>query len=80
MCFEVTEQEIREAIYGKMNTVAIEEMKKKTKVKDRLSKNPEDNTYIDVMSLPESRVWIRYRGRVIAGVKANFNKNEITSL
>ena len=27
--------------------------------------------YIHVMSLPESRVWIRYRGRVVAGVKAN---------
>ena len=36
------------------------EMKKKTNVKDRLSEDPEDNTYIHVMSLPESRVWISY--------------------
>ena len=35
MCFEVTEQEIKEAIYSKMNTVAIEEMKKKHKVKEK---------------------------------------------
>ena len=35
-------------------------------------------THIHVMSLPESRVWIRHRGRVIAGVKANF-KNSYTN-
>ena len=56
MCFEVTEQAIKEAIYTRMNKVAPEEMKNKTKVRDRLSENPEDNTYIHVMSLPESRV------------------------
>ena len=80
MCFEVTEQEIKEAIYIIMNKVALEEMKKKTKVKDRLSEDPEDNTYIHVMSLPESRVWIRYRGRVIAGVKANFKNSHTNDL
>ena len=80
MCFEVTEREIKEAIYIRMNKVALEEMKKKTKVKDRLSEDPEDNTYIHVMSLPESRVWIRYRGRVIAGVKANFKNSHTNDL
>ena len=44
-------------------------------IQDRLSEDPEDNTYIHVMSLQESRVWIRYRGRVIAGVKANFKNS-----
>ena len=29
---------------------------------------------LNARMLPESRVWIRYRGRVIAGVKANFKK------
>ena len=80
MCFEVTEREIKEAIYIRMNKVALEEMKKKTKVKDRLSEDLEDNTYIHVMSLPESRVWIRYRGRVIAGVKANFKNSHTNDL
>ena len=52
MCFEVTEREIKEAIYIyiriyiRMNKVAIEKMRKKIKVKDRLSEDPEDNTYI----------------------------------
>ena len=50
---------MRKLSYTRMNKVALEEMKKKTKVKDRLSEDPEDNTYIHVMSLPESRVWIR---------------------
>ena len=80
MCFEVTEQEIKEAIYIRMNKVALEEMRKKTKVKDRLSEDPEDNTYIHVMPLTESRVWIRYRGRVIAGVKANFKNSHTNDL
>ena len=82
MCFDnITEQEIKEAMYVKMNKMAIEEMKKKPKVKDRLSEDPEANTYIHVMSLPDTRVWIRYRGRVIAGVKANFknsHKNDLS--
>ena len=39
-----------------MNKVAIEEMENKTKEKDRVSEDPEDNMYIHVMSLPESRV------------------------
>ena len=35
MCFDnITEQEIKEAMYVKMNKMAIEEMKKKPKVKD----------------------------------------------
>ena len=76
MCFDnITEQEIKEAMYVKMNKMAIEEMKKKPKVKDRLSEDPEANTYIHVMSLADTRVWIRYRGRVIAGVKANFKNS-----
>ena len=63
-----------------MNKVAIEEMEKKTKEKDRVSEDPEDNMYIHVMSLPESRVWIRYRGRAIAGVKAYFKNSHINDL
>ena len=34
--------------------------------------HPEENSYINKMSLPRVRVWIRYRARAIAGVKGNF--------
>ena len=50
-------------------------MNAKKKVSDRLSDNSEDNTYIHQLSLPESRIWIRYRGRAISGVKGNFKNS-----
>ena len=49
-------------------------------MKDRLSEDLEENTCIHVMSLPESGVWIRYSGRVIAGVKANFKNSHTNDL
>ena len=52
--------------------------KEKKKVRDRLTENPEDNSYINTMSLPDTRIWIRYRGRAITGVKGNF-KNSHTN-
>ena len=55
-----------------MNEAALNEMTNSTKVNDRLTENPKDNTYIHCMSHPQSRIWIRYRARAIAGVKANF--------
>ena len=58
-----------------MNEEAILEIQSKKKVSDRLSDNPEENTYIHQLSLPESRVWIRYRGRAISGVKCNFKNS-----
>ena len=42
------------------------------KVSDRLSDNPEDNSYIKIMSLPLARVWFRYRARAIAKIISNF--------
>ena len=47
-------------------------MQSKVKVSDRLSDDPEDNFYINNMSLTRARVWIRIRARAIAGVKGNF--------
>ena len=41
------------------------------KVADRVSDNSSDNKYLDRMGLTHSRIWIRYRGRAIRGVKAN---------
>ena len=75
MFFETTEAAIKEAVRQKMNEEALTEMKAKKKVSDRLSDNPEDNTYIHQLSLPESRIWIRYRGRAISGVKGNFKNS-----
>ena len=58
-----------------MNKEALEEMQNKKKVSDRLTENPEDNSYIHTLSLPETRIWIRYRGRAINGVKGNFKNS-----
>ena len=62
-----------------MNEQALDEMKNSTKVSDRLTDNPQDNTYIHCLSLPQTRIWIRYRARSIAGVKAN-NKQSHSDL
>ena len=53
-------------------------MEEKVKVRDRLSEDPEnddDNNYINRIPVPLARVWLRYRGRAIAGVKGNFKKS-----
>ena len=42
-----------------------EAMEKQKKVSDRLTDNPEDNSYIKILSLPLARVWFRYRARAI---------------
>ena len=61
-----------------MKEEALLEMQSKKKVRDRLTENPEDNSYIHTLSLPDTRIWIRYRGRAINGVKGNF-KNSHTN-
>ena len=58
-----------------MNEKALEDMRNSNKVSDRLTDNPQDNTYIHCLSLPQTRIWIRYRARAIAGVKANFKQS-----
>ena len=80
MCFETTEQVIKDAVWNKMNEEALQEMQKKKKVKDRLTENPKDNSYIHELSLPETRIWIRYRGRAITGVKGNFKNSHTNDL
>ena len=74
MFFDTTEGAIKNAVWQKMNEEALVEMQSKKKVSDRLSDNPEDNSYILQLSLPESRVWIRYRGRAISGIKCKFSE------
>ena len=45
------------------------------KVNDRISDDPEEQSYLEYMSLPESRIWMRLRARSITGVKANNKKS-----
>ena len=54
-------------------------MQNSRKVGDRWTDNPMDNAYLKYMSLPNSRIWMRYRARSIAGVKVN-NKRSFTDL
>ena len=58
-----------------MNEKALEDMRNSNKVNDRLTDNPQDNIFIHCLSLPQTRIWIRYRARAIAGVKANFKQS-----
>ena len=39
-----------------------------------------ENSYINRMSLPKVRVWIRYRARAIAGVKGNFRHSHVNNM
>ena len=58
----------------------LQEMQSSVKVSDRLSEDPEDNSYINKMPLPKVRVWIRYRARAIAGVKGNFRHSHVNDM
>ena len=42
---------------------------------DRVTENEEDNKYLGKLTLPMSRIWIRYRARAIKGVKVNFKSS-----
>ena len=45
-----------------------------------ISDDPEENSYINRMSLSRVRVWIRYRARAIAGVKGNFRHSHVNDM
>ena len=46
-------------------------MEESRKVGDRLSNDPIDNNYLAYMSLPNNRIWMRFRARAIKGVTIN---------
>jgi len=71
----VNKNRIKSSIFLKMNEKALEDMSNSNKVSDRLTDNLQDDTYIHCLSLPQTRIWIRYRDRAIAGVKANFKQS-----
>ena len=56
-----SKKDIKEAIKEKIMNEFADEMKKSTNVKDRLTDNPEDNSYINTISLSRVRVWLRFR-------------------
>ena len=63
--------EIKQAVAKYNKQVMTDEMQSSTKVRDRWSEDTLDNTYLKYMSLPNSRIWMRYRARSIKGLKVN---------
>ena len=68
----VTKMEIKSSIKQMIEKEFRDAMEASSKIRDRLSANSDENSYINQIPIPLSRVWIRYRARAIAGVKGNF--------
>ena len=66
--YEVTKGEINRAIRTQSWNSRSAEMAGSTKVGDRVSDNPKDNSY---MTLNDSRLWMRLIARMMNGVKMN---------
>ena len=69
----VSKGEIKQAIKQYSSLELKEEVQNSNKVGDRWSEDTLDNTYLK--SLPNSRVWMRYRARSIKKVKVNNKKS-----
>ena len=74
MANTVSKGDIKQAIALYSNQEMKTEVQNSIKVGDIWSEDPMDNTYLKYMSLPNSRIWMRYRARSIKGVKVNNNK------
>ena len=66
---------IKRTIAKKVHIEFWNAMENSKKVRDRLTFNPADNTYIKCLSLPLTRVWFRYRARAIPKVKGNYKQS-----
>ena len=66
MLYRYSKKDIKEAVKAAMKKEFLEEMKSSVKVKDRLSDDPEENSYINRTSLPRVRVYIRFRARAMS--------------
>ena len=66
---------IKRTIAKKIKEESWNEMEQSKKVRDRLTFNPADNTYIKCLSLPLTRVWFRYRARAIPKVKGTHKQS-----
>ena len=66
---------IKRTIAKKIKEESWSAMENSKKVRDRLTFNPADNTYIKCLPLPLTRVWFRYRARAIPKVKGNHKQS-----
>ena len=73
--YDIEPREIKEKISEKVKEETKQEMLNSPKVSDRITENEEDNKYLEQLTLPMSRIWIRYRARAIKGVKINFKSS-----
>ena len=80
MLHQYSKKDIKEAVKAAMKEEFLQDMQASVKVSDRLSDDPESNSYINKMSLHRVRVWIRYRARAIAGVKGNFRHSHVNNM
>ena len=67
----MTKGEIKRAIKTDSMNTRRAETKASTKVGDRVSDDPKDNTYKTYTTLNNSRLWMRVRARMMKGVKMN---------
>ena len=77
----LTKGQIKSSLEELIKNNAKKEVENCKKISDRMSENPQDNSYLDRMGLTYSRVWIRHRCRMIKDVKMNFKrswKNNLT--
>ena len=72
---KVSKNTIKQATEAKDKEEKRAEMENSRKAGDRLTDNPQDNTYLSEMSLLRSRIWIRHRARMLKGVKYNFKRS-----
>ena len=68
---KVSKEEIKKAIEEIDKKEKRNDMVASKKVGDRLTDNPNDNSYLEMMPLHLSRIWIRYTGRMCKGAKYN---------
>ena len=75
MMSKVSKRTVKDAVERKNKEEKRREMENSKKVGDRLSDNPQDNSYLAEMSLPKCRIWMRHRARMIKGVKYNIKRS-----
>mgnify|MGYP001364769821 FL=1 len=77
---DVTKGEIKKAIKIHSTKMRREEIMASTKVGDRVSDDPRDNTYMTYMTLNSSRLWMRVRARMVKGIKMNHKSSHLDNL
>ena len=77
---DVSKGEIKRAIKSHSQKTRCEDIMACTKVGDRISDDPKDNTYLTYMTLPNSRLRMRVRARMVKGVKMNHKNSHLKNL